>query len=172
MKNNDHNSLRPGCFLLCALLMLLFMVNPIQITATPDPGNTRPDPDRAVTEAESADLTTLQSIRRYVSARIDYPESSIKAGHEGLVELYARVSQQGVITEIHKHQPTGHYYEVDEILVQARPPSGVKITSSLRHEELVCEARRVISLLPALDVPEVFGGLLKFSFRFALTADN
>jgi hypothetical protein len=166
MKNNDYNSLLHGYRLVCALLVLLFMVSPVHITAAPDPGKARP------AGSESADLTTLQSIRRYVSARVDYPESSRQAGHEGLVELYARVSQQGVITEIHKHQPTGHYYEVDEIMVQARPPSGVTATSSTRHEELICEARRVISLLPALDLPEVHGGLLKFSFRFALTPDK
>jgi hypothetical protein len=170
MKNNNHNRLLPGHCLPGALLIFLLMVKPFPVSASPDPG--KAVGDRTVTEIKSADLTTLQSIRRYASARANYPTSAIQAGQEGLVELYARVSHQGVITEIHNHQPNGHFHEVDEILVQARPPSGVNITVSTRHEELICEARRVISMLPALDMPDLFGGMLKFSFRFAFTPDD
>jgi hypothetical protein len=169
-KNYKHGYQRP-VFCLLSILLMLFFADARTVYAQ-DPGRSCPGGDLQVREHNSADLTTLQSVRRHVAAHLTYPESSVKAGHSGLVELYARVGHRGVINEIHKHRPDGNYMEVDEIVIFADPPAGIEITESSRHEELVCEARRVIRLLPSLDMPEVFGGLLKFSFRFVLQSDN
>lgn len=171
IKNYKHGYLLPVFRLLSILLMLSFPA-PRTVYATQDPGGSDPGGNPQVRDQNSADLTTVQSVRRHVSAHLTYPESSIQAGHSGLVELYARVGHRGVINEIHKHRPDGNYMEVDEIAIFVEPPAGIEITESSRHEELVCEARRVIRLLPSLDMPEVYGGLLKFSFRFVLQSGD
>jgi hypothetical protein len=114
------------------------------------------------------DLSTITSVQRFVSANISYPESAVKAGHKGKVILYARVNQQGIINEVLELEPGSDYVALDEVVIVRNAPPDISVTKSSRQEELVCEGRRVIMALPRLDIPEIYGGLLKFSFRFEL----
>ena len=114
------------------------------------------------------DLSTIPSVHRFAAANISYPESAVKAGQKGKVILYARVNQQGRINEILELEPGSDYVALDEIVVIRDAPSDISITKLSRQEELICEGRRVIMALPRLDIPEIYGGVLKFSFRFEL----
>jgi hypothetical protein len=116
----------------------------------------------------SDDISTLQGVRRFVTENISYPASAVEAGHAGTVELYARVNSDGRINEVLKLQPVTNYVNIEEIVVRSDAAGAVQINEASRHEDLVCEGRRAILTLPRLNMPELHGGVLKFTIRFVL----
>ncbi len=116
----------------------------------------------------SDDISTLQSARRFVIENISYPTSAVEAGHAGTVELYARVNSDGRINEVLKLQPVSNYVIIEEIEVRADASGDIQINEASRHDDLICEGRRVILALPRLNMPELHGGVLKFTFKFVL----
>ena len=182
MRNYKSTSLIPGFYIssmVFAIFALLVSSGEVSTQNAPEFGSVATNDIQepyltasCIDEQKFDDLTTLHSVRRYLSTHITYPDASVEAGHAGVVELYARVSRQGMINEICELQPDRNYTEIDEILITAPAPEGVEIIESPRHEELVAEGRRVIRLLPTLDMPEIYGGLLKLKFRFALQSED
>ncbi len=140
------------------------------------PLNTSPAMNPGVTNAitgtgeerQKDDLCTFNSIRRCISERISYPQEAVKSGYTGTVELFARVNNDGSIGEVLQAQPSISFRYLDEIVIVGNLAAGVNISESSRHESLISESRRVIMSLPRLDIPEVHGGILKFTFKFVL----
>lgn len=114
------------------------------------------------------DLCSINAIRRYLSANIIYPQAAAEAGHAGTIELYARLNNRGRIGDIVELQPGGDYIDIREIVIVADAPSGTEISESTRHESLVAESRRALTSLPRCDMQEIFGEVLKFTFKFVL----
>ncbi|MFO8067327.1 MAG: hypothetical protein R6U11_07075 [Bacteroidales bacterium] len=116
----------------------------------------------------SDDLCSINAVKRYISSHINYPESAIEAGHAGTVELYARINNQGGVNEVLELQPVNDYIELEEIEIVEYAPAGQEIYNSSRHEKLLAESHRVITSLPQLDIPEIYGHTLQFTFKFVL----
>lgn len=114
------------------------------------------------------DLCSINAVKRHISSHINYPESAVEAGYAGKIELYARINNQGGINEVLELQPVSDYIELEEIIIVEHAPPGQEIYKSSRHEKLLSEGHRVISLLPKLDIPEIYGHTLKFTFKFVL----
>lgn len=116
----------------------------------------------------SDELCSISAVKRYLTNHISYPEGAVEEGHVGEVELYARINSQGGINEVLELQPVSDYIDVDEVVITEYAPQGQEILKSSRHESLISEAHRVIMSLPGLDIPEVYGQTLKFTFKFVL----
>ncbi len=114
------------------------------------------------------DLCSINAIRRFLAQNITYPVTATEEGQAGTVELYARISNNGRINEILELQPVLDYIELDEIVIVAYAPEGIRICQSARHTALIEESRRVVMSMPRCDIQEIFGQTLKFTFRFVL----
>lgn len=119
-------------------------------------------------EKSGDDICTINGIRRYLAGQIQYPETAANSGYSGVVELYARINNEGRVIELLALQPVSDYMEIDEIEVTGYAPPGQEIIESTRHESLLEESKRAVMTLPKCDIQEVYGKTLKFTFNYVL----
>ena len=157
------------------VILLFAALNTYETYAQVTPGNSvqkadsffRSGSDHA-NENINDDLCSISAIRRYLAREVRYPESAVSDGHSGVIELYARMNNDGRVNEVLLLQPGRDYVEVGEIEVTGYAPPGITVNESSRHESLVAEGRRVILSLPRCDIQEIFGQTLKITFKFTL----
>lgn len=158
-----------------ALIIFLAVFITQEISAqNPSPGNNPATQDlknhKAYSGDESMDddLCSINAIQRYLARQVRYPGVAVQDGHTGIIELYARINNEGRVNELLTLQPGRDYLEVGEVVVTENVPAGITIEESSRHESLIAESRRVIMSMPQCDIQEIFGQTLKFRFKFEL----
>lgn len=115
---------------------------------------------------KSDDITTLTELRRHISRNLSYPREAAEKGESGTVRLYAHVNHRGRIEEVTETKPGRDYIEIDEFTIKCI--SKEKKDFGKKPNRLINESRRVVMSLPCLDIPQLKGETLKFSFRFVL----
>jgi len=122
----------------------------------------------AIVENSPGELESVNNLRRYIAEHIRYPQDAAESGHTANVELFARVSGNGMIAEVMEIQPEEDYVNIDEIVIVGYKPENVEAAESSTHKSLIAEGRRVINSFPKLEIPELFGKTIKLQFRFTL----
>jgi beta-lactamase regulating signal transducer with metallopeptidase domain len=131
------------------------------------PGDSQPE-TFAIVENSPGELESVNDLRRYIAAHIRYPKDAAESGQTGTVELFARVSGNGMIDEVMEIQPEEDYVNIDEIVIVGYKPENVEAAESSTHEVLISESRRVIDSFPKLEIPELYGKTIKLQFIFVL----
>ena len=122
----------------------------------------------AVVENSADELGSINGMRQYIAIHIRYPRDAAESGQTGTVELFARVSGNGIIDEVMEIQPEEDYLNIDEIVIVGYKPENVEAAEYSTHESLIAEGRRVIRSLPKLEIPELHDKIMKLKFRFVL----
>ncbi len=116
-------------------------------------------------------IQSLEELNHFISRSIRYPITSRTAGETGQVVLFAKVDASGNIMSVSTEQPEDGFVELKKISIigysAKDQPKPEKIHSS-NHENLVEEAKRVVSSFPELDVPELVDQTVRFQFDFDL----
>ncbi len=132
-------------------------------------------------------ITTPLELRKFIANKIKYPVEAQKNNITGTVKLWAVVESDGKITHIYEKEPKGNIENLDEVIVVAYSTpkpirSGIKneaashvqnagndkSTSSDLTSLLTNEVKRVLSSVPAIDIPELQGKTLEFTMKFML----
>jgi beta-lactamase regulating signal transducer with metallopeptidase domain len=124
-----------------------------------------------VSNPSALDTPSIQSVddlRHFMVRQIRYPKQAADAGRFGRVSLYLRIDHQGKVAQVMEAQPAEEFIEVDEILAVARLGSGVETLELKNHKELVAECKRVVSMLPELQIPEFMGKVIEIQVGFML----
>ena len=163
------NSIIPALIIFCAVF-----ISQETFAQNPSPGKNPAVPvmnnheSNNGNESMADDLCSINAIQRYLARQLRYPAAAVQDGHTGIIELYARINNEGRINELLLLQPGRDYVEVGEIVVTENVPPGVTIDDSSRHESLLAESRRGIMSMPKCDIQEIFGQTLKFTIKFEL----
>ena len=134
----------------------------------------------------SEEITTSLELRKLIANKIKYPVAAQKNNITGTVKLWAVVEYDGKITHIYEKEPKGNIENLDEVVVigysTPKPKSeGTNTeaassnknnvnskTSSELTSLLTNEVKRVMSTVPAIDIPELQGKTLEFTVTFML----
>ncbi len=174
IENNRGLSIFTNSIIPVLFIFLAVFITQETFAQNPSPGNNPAAPDLKNhetypgNEGMADDLCSISAIQRYLARQVRYPGAAVQDGHSGIIELYARMNNEGRVNELLLLQPGRDYVEVGEIVVTENVPAGVTITESSRHESLIAESRRVIMSMPKCDINEIFGQTLKFTFKFEL----
>jgi beta-lactamase regulating signal transducer with metallopeptidase domain len=132
-------------------------------------------PSPTLPQDASDPITATRSILRYFSENLKYPVEARKAGLIGTVRIYARVSDEGNITEVLDVRPKEAFVTFDEVVVIGYLGDDFKeltTRKSYRHQSLLAEGTRVVSSLPKLEIDSLQGKLVQFNFRFGLRSPD
>ena len=120
-------------------------------------------------------LKSREEMLRYLSNNIKYPAEARKNGHIGTVVLFARVNQNGTIKDVLEINPEEGFVDSEDIVIvgYTKAENGTtdaksKPSVSYNLKNLKPEGRRVIESFPVLEIPELYGQTLKFSFKFEI----
>lgn len=122
----------------------------------------------AMVENSADKLESIKEMRIYIAKNIKYPKDAAESGQRGIIELFARIGGDGRITEVMELQPEEGFIDIDEIVIVAYKAENVEATESSKHEILISEGRRVINTFPKLEIPELYGKIMKLKFKFVL----
>ncbi|WP_114749772.1 M56 family metallopeptidase [Pleomorphovibrio marinus] len=116
-------------------------------------------------------IKSHEGINKHLQKNLKYPAEARSAGLIGTARLYARVNPDGSIGEVLDGEPDEEFVEYDEIVIigyTSEDTEKIKKTKSYRHEVLLIESKRVIESLPKLEIPELQGKLIQFTFKYDL----
>lgn len=122
----------------------------------------------AIVENSADELESIKEMRIYIAKNVIYPRDAAESGQTGIIELFARISNDGKITEVVERQPEEDYIDIDEIVIVGYKAENVEATESSKNEILILEGRRVINSFPKLKIPELYGKIMKLKFKFLL----
>ncbi|NHB69769.1 M56 family metallopeptidase [Perlabentimonas gracilis] len=117
---------------------------------------------------DTPSIQSVDDLRHFMVRQIRYPKQAADAGRFGRVSLYLRIDHQGKVAQVMEAQPAEEFIEVDEILAVARLGSGVETLELKNHKELVAECKRVVSMLPELQIQEFMGKVIEIQVVFML----
>ncbi len=123
---------------------------------------------RSYAENAASGITSVEEMKQYIMANMRYPREAAESGQVGVVELYARVGNDGAIREVTGQKPDGNYVEADEVIIVANALTDAGQRESSNHRMLVAEGRRVLESFPELEIPSFMDQTVKFQFRFVL----
>ena len=121
--------------------------------------------------SKTEEITSELDLRRFIAKHIKYPLKAQELNYEGTVRLFVTYKTDGTIHSMHdKHKTKA--YDVDEIVVVAYKSEGAKNTASnetpVIQNSLNSEARRVMKLLPKIDIDEFKGTTVAITVKFVL----
>jgi TonB-dependent SusC/RagA subfamily outer membrane receptor len=121
------------------------------------------------TKSKHEDITSLETLHKYIARNIKYPMEAHKAGGQAKISLYAEISHEGKITNISETKPDAQVISVDEITVSSKSSKDVKKNSSKESEKILQqEAKRLIKTINKIDIPDLQGKWVQFRFNFIL----
>lgn len=135
----------------------------------------------------SDEITTPLELRKFIANKIKYPVEAQKNNITGTVKLWAVVEYDGKITHIYEKEPKGAIKNIDEVVVVGystpKPKKSGTNSESASHVQnagndngtssdltslLTNEVKRVLSAVPALDIPYLKGKTVEINVKFML----
>ncbi|WP_158857726.1 M56 family metallopeptidase [Lunatibacter salilacus] len=153
------------------LIACLSTQKPAQISDNVSNGEQLTQLSTGLQENPSQPVNSIEEISKHFQKNLKYPLEARSAHLIGTVRIYARVNPDGSIQEVLDVKPKEEFLEFDEVVIIAYlNEEGKKLrkTKSYRHESLLAEGRRVVEMLPKLEIPEFQGNLIQFNFKYDL----
>ncbi len=119
---------------------------------------------------DSDEATTALKLRRFIAGKIKYPLAAQQANAEDIVQIFAKVNGNGVITDVSENGPDNSLLLDEVVVVAYKNKDDVEIKSEINDpsEQFKAEVKRVIKLLPEIENPELQGKTLGFTVKFML----
>ena len=151
------------------LIPIFFLVS---FTGNKLPEKIGDDPIETTMKTDLNDpIHSMDDLNKFLSRNIKYPATSRMAGETGQVVLFANVDASGNIMTVSTEQTEDGFVELKEVSsIGYSPkdqPKSKKIHAS-DHENLVEEAKRVVSSFPKIEIAELQKQTLRFQFSFDL----
>ena len=137
-------------------------------------------------------ITTEEQLRKYIARHIMYPKKAVEKGEEGIVQVFMEFGKGNNVMAVQSSSQLNadfvkgnklaslHNYaqsdiiNLDEVVVVAY---GEKNAEKLKKNEaevpdLALEFRRVLDMLPPVDIPAFKGKAVGISVKFELQVEN
>ncbi|MCK3683545.1 M56 family metallopeptidase [Maribellus sp. YY47] len=106
-------------------------------------------------------------LRKFIAYRIKYPVVAQECNQTGDVNVFIHVAENGSITFLDEKPKDA--VSLDEVVVVGFGPKSPKVAETdAAMEALKKEAKRVVSLMPAIDIPELLGKDVIMTVKFML----
>ena len=122
-------------------------------------------------EVQSSDeITTPLELRKFIAKQIKYPLEARQANAEGIVQIFAKVNEDGIVTGVSENGPDNSLLLDEVVAVAYKNTDDVNIKSEGNEpsEQFKAEVKRIIKLLPKIEIPEMQGKTLGFTVKFLL----
>lgn len=116
-------------------------------------------------------ISSVLDLRKFIAKRIKYPVKAQKANKTGTAHIFVKVNDDGIVYSVSEERVTDAI-PVDEVVVVGYGPKPEEIiapdNSNDPEKVLTSEAKRVIQLLPKLEIQEFKGKTLALTVNFIL----
>lgn len=117
------------------------------------------------------EITNMLELRKFIAWRIKYPKRAQENNKEGIAQMFVKIKENGNISSI-SETPVDNSLFLDEVVVVAYKPKPEEITIATSNgnleEVFKNETKRVINLMPAINIPEYKGKTVAFTVKFIL----
>ncbi len=113
-------------------------------------------------------ISSELEFRKFIAGKAKYPMSAQENNIRGKIKIYATISSKGTVTNVTDIQPK-EFQILDEVVITGLGPennSEAKVDN--QSEVLTSEAKRVIKMLPEIEIPELKGKTVEITIEFTL----
>ncbi|WP_319500582.1 TonB-dependent receptor plug domain-containing protein [uncultured Draconibacterium sp.] len=115
-----------------------------------------------------SEINSVLDLRRFIAKKIKYPMELVEANATGVSKIYVKINDNGSIISADEKVIKGAM-PVDEVVVVAYKQNEADDSTILdAQDQFNSEAKRVILLLPKMNIPEFMGKTIVFKVKFVL----
>ncbi|RIJ49519.1 hypothetical protein D1614_08250 [Maribellus luteus] len=120
-----------------------------------------------IIQTHSYKIKSMLEMRKFIAQKIKYPLAPRECYHTGDVNVFVHVDAKGRIALLDEKPEDA--VVLDEVVVTGYGPQfSKKGESDVLNKALKNEAKRVVSLMPAIDIPELIGKNVIMNVKFRL----
>ncbi len=120
-----------------------------------------------IIQTHSYKIKSMLEMRRFIAQIIKYPAAAHERNQTGDVNVFVHVDAKGRIAFLDEKPEDA--VVLDEVVVTGYGPQFSKVgETDVLNKVLEKEAKRVVSLMPAIDIPELIGKNIIMNIKFRL----
>ncbi|MFV0592619.1 MAG: carboxypeptidase-like regulatory domain-containing protein [Draconibacterium sp.] len=126
-----------------------------------------------IINTKSYKIKSMLDMRKFIAEKIKYPVAAQERNQTGDVNVFVHVVENGSITFLNEKPENA--ISLDDVVVVGYGPKSPKVgetdvvgETDIFNKVLEKEAKRVVSMLPAIDIPELLGKDIIMTVKFML----